>query len=187
MPYHIGEKNSNGCSGYPVVSDKGHVAGCHATEAEATAQLGALYANVSDAKKGEASIEISSTLENPSSSINPDAGMKKPQYGYNQARPTGSGIHNKPGVDIWQGSFFGKAMENEMLPTPTEQDCQCETCKEYNINCNKCPECGFEMMDNNPVHSELGVKVDDESLGRSLFNAAKDYSRDTRTDILFRE
>lgn len=51
MPYHIGEKGSNGCSGYPVVSDEGKVAGCHNTEAEATAQLGALYANVPDATK----------------------------------------------------------------------------------------------------------------------------------------
>ena len=51
MPYHIGAKGSNGCSGYPVVSDEGHVAGCHSTESEATAQLGALYANVPDANK----------------------------------------------------------------------------------------------------------------------------------------
>jgi len=79
MPYHIGAKGSNGCSGYPVVSDKGQVAGCHDTEAEATAQLGALYANVADATKSENSmIQTSSNPENPSDMINPEAGMKKP-------------------------------------------------------------------------------------------------------------
>lgn len=80
MPYSIGEKGSNGCSGYPVVSDEGKVAGCHTTKEEATAQLGALYANVADASKGEgAAIQTSSTKENPSAMINPKVGMKKPE------------------------------------------------------------------------------------------------------------
>jgi hypothetical protein len=80
MPYHIGAKGSNGCSGYPVVSDKGHIAGCHETESEATAQMGALYANVADATKGENSmIQTSNKPENPSDMINPKAGMKKPE------------------------------------------------------------------------------------------------------------
>jgi hypothetical protein len=79
MPYHVGAKGSNGCSGYPVVSDEGHVAGCHGTESEATAQLGALYANVPDATKAERAIESSGNPENPSESVNPKAGMKKPE------------------------------------------------------------------------------------------------------------
>ena len=79
MPYQVGAKNSNGCSGYPVVSDKGHVAGCHETESEANAQMGALYANVADASKGEGyTIQTSATRENPSAMINPKVGMKKP-------------------------------------------------------------------------------------------------------------
>jgi hypothetical protein len=80
MPYHIGEKGSNGCSGYPVVSDKGHVAGCHPTEAAATNQLQALYANVEDASKADAaSVTTSDAPENPSSHLNPEVGMKHPQ------------------------------------------------------------------------------------------------------------
>lgn len=79
MPYHVGAKGSNGCSGYPVVSDEGRVAGCHETEAEAIAQLGALYANVEDAKKAEGSIMTSSNPENPSTRINPRVGMRKPE------------------------------------------------------------------------------------------------------------
>ena len=78
MPYHVGEKGSNGCSGYPVVSDAGKVAGCHTTEAEAVNQMQALYANVPDATKGEASIGTSGNPENPSESINPTVGMAKP-------------------------------------------------------------------------------------------------------------
>lgn len=79
MPYHVGAKGSNGCAGYPVVSDEGKVAGCHSTEAEAVNQMQALYANVPDAKKGEASIEASGNPENPSESINPMVGMAKPE------------------------------------------------------------------------------------------------------------
>lgn len=45
MPYHVGGKGTNGCSGYPVVSDKGHVMGCHETEGQAKSQVSALYAN----------------------------------------------------------------------------------------------------------------------------------------------
>lgn len=46
MPYHIGEKGTSGCSGYPVVKDSdGEVMGCHKTEEDAKQQLAALYAN----------------------------------------------------------------------------------------------------------------------------------------------
>lgn len=45
MPYNIGEKGSNGCSGYPVVKDDGKVMGCHKTREDALAQQRALYAN----------------------------------------------------------------------------------------------------------------------------------------------
>lgn len=52
MPYHIGEKGSGGCSGFPVVEEGGKVVGCHPTKAEATNHLQALYVNVPDASKG---------------------------------------------------------------------------------------------------------------------------------------
>ena len=45
MPYRIGEKGTNGCSGFPVVDDKGKVAGCHPTRTKAGAQVRALYAS----------------------------------------------------------------------------------------------------------------------------------------------
>ena len=42
MPYHVGEKGSYGCSGYPAVKDDGTVMGCHKTQAEAEAQIYAI-------------------------------------------------------------------------------------------------------------------------------------------------
>lgn len=42
MPYHVGEKGSYGCSGYPAVKDDGEVMGCHNTAEEAAAQIYAI-------------------------------------------------------------------------------------------------------------------------------------------------
>jgi len=46
MPYHVGEKGSYGCSGYPAVKDDdGEVMGCHDTAEEAAAQIAAIESN----------------------------------------------------------------------------------------------------------------------------------------------
>ena len=42
MPYHVGEKGSYGCSGYPALKDDGTVMGCHTTREEAAAQIYAI-------------------------------------------------------------------------------------------------------------------------------------------------
>lgn len=42
MPYHVGSKGSNGCSGYPAVKDDGTVMGCHKTRREAAGQIYAI-------------------------------------------------------------------------------------------------------------------------------------------------
>jgi len=52
MPYHIGAKGSNGCSGYPAVKDDGEVMGCHKTRSEAAAQIYAI--NRSEGNIGKA-------------------------------------------------------------------------------------------------------------------------------------
>jgi len=53
MPYHIGDKGTHGCSGFPVVKDSdGEVMGCHKTEEAAKKQLAALYVNEPEASKG---------------------------------------------------------------------------------------------------------------------------------------
>ena len=72
MPYHIGERGSYGCSGYPVVKDStGEVMGCHPTAGNAGKQLAALHINEPDATKAL----------NPSSTPNPTipgVGLKYP-------------------------------------------------------------------------------------------------------------
>lgn len=74
MPYHIGERGSHGCSGYPVVkTSTGEVMGCHETAGKAGAQLAALHINEPDAAK--------SVAVNPSSTPNPTypgVGLKYP-------------------------------------------------------------------------------------------------------------
>jgi hypothetical protein len=42
MPYHVGEKGSYGCSGYPALKDDGTVMGCHKTAEEAANQIYAI-------------------------------------------------------------------------------------------------------------------------------------------------
>ena len=42
MPYHVGEKGSYGCKGYPAVKDDGTVMGCHETKEDAMAQIFAI-------------------------------------------------------------------------------------------------------------------------------------------------
>lgn len=218
MPYHIGAKGSNGCAGYPVVSDEGHVAGCHGTESEATAQLGALYANVPDASKSETPMDVSYNPivtdpepASPSSHINPSVGMKKPQYMTNFGRQVGGGIHDKRVVDIWTVKADAPMPENPIMPTNTYQDCECEMCIENNIACASCPECGGGM------DAETEMAMYDASIGKadpcwegyvqrgmkdkngkmvpncvpvtkddSILFAAKDYTKQTQTDRLFR-
>jgi hypothetical protein len=46
MPYHVGEKGSYGCSGYPAVKEDGTVMGCHETREDAANQIYAI--NVSE-------------------------------------------------------------------------------------------------------------------------------------------
>lgn len=52
MPYHVGEKGSYGCSGYPAVKDDGTVMGCHKTRAAAAGQIYAI--NQSEGNIGKA-------------------------------------------------------------------------------------------------------------------------------------
>lgn len=51
MPYHVGEKGSYGCSGYPALKDDGTVMGCHKTAEAAANQIYAI--NVSEGNIGK--------------------------------------------------------------------------------------------------------------------------------------
>ena len=170
MPYHIGEKGSNGCSGYPVVDDKGKAVGCHPTRAKAVNHMQALYANVPDASKADTPMDVSynavvtdPTPANPSNHLNPSVGIRKPQI-LNYGRQVGPGIHDKRVVEIMHIPFLGKFdnTKQEMgsyetpIPSPLESEqeikqceydgCGCPTCKEMNVCCDLCPVCQANEM-----------------------------------------
>jgi len=103
--------------------------------------------------------------------------------------------------------------ENPIMPTNTYQGCDCETCKQLNVNCDNCPVCN-----NGAIDSETQMAMYDSSIGKadpcwegyvmrgmkpgadgkpvpncvpvtkteSILFAAKDYTKQTRTDRLFR-
>jgi hypothetical protein len=56
MPYHVGEKGSYGCSGYPALKEDGTVMGCHDTAEEAANQIYAI--NQSEGNIGKQATEI---------------------------------------------------------------------------------------------------------------------------------
>jgi hypothetical protein len=58
MPYHVGEKGSFGCSGYPALKDDGTVMGCHTTAEEAANQIYAI-------NQSEGNIEAGVGITNP--------------------------------------------------------------------------------------------------------------------------
>jgi len=167
MPYSVGGKGTNGCSGFPVVDEGGKVVGCHPTKAKAVNHMQALYANVPDASKADTPMDVAYNPivtdpepASPSSHINPNAGMRKPQYMTNFGRQIGGGIHDKRMVDIWTVKA-----DNEIIPTATYQEqqgnygqqtdskctydgCGCETCKALNVCCDLCPVCQSNEMKN---------------------------------------
>lgn len=67
MPYHVGEKGSYGCSGYPALKDDGTVMGCHKTKEEAAAQIYAI-------NQSEGNIDEKEMLTNESG-----MGIKNPE------------------------------------------------------------------------------------------------------------
>jgi hypothetical protein len=97
---------------------------------------------------------------NPSSSINPSVGMKKPQYMMNFGRTVGGGIHDKRIVDIWTVKADAPLPENPIMPTQTYEGCECDTCAANNINCSNCPKCGG-------IDAETEMAAYDSSLGKS--------------------
>jgi hypothetical protein len=58
MPYHVGEKGSYDCSGYPAVKDDGTVMGCHDTAEAAANQIYAI-------NQSEGNIEAGIGIKNP--------------------------------------------------------------------------------------------------------------------------
>jgi hypothetical protein len=218
MPYHTGAKNSNGCSGYPVLSDTGKVMGCHPTESNAQEQVAALYAaGAADKSDTPMDVAYNPTVTDPIAATQNGIGIRRPQYMLNQPRQTApKKIHNKPGIEIWSGSPFGKSNccpetlekkspcwdgyvqrgmkdqngkmvpncvpvekseDNPILPTPTYQHCECETCIEQNLQCSNCPDC------QNGMDAQTEMAEYDSSLGKALFNFSNSVNLVTKQTI----
>jgi hypothetical protein len=76
--------------------------------------------------------------------------------------------------------------DDSMMPTTTYQGCECETCKELNVDCPDCPVCS------SGTDSEVAMAMYDSSIGKatkteSIFFSAKDYSKQTRVTNLFKD
>lgn len=57
MPYHVGEKGSYGCSGYPAVKDDGTVMGCHTTREAAASQIYAINQSEGNISNMDSSVD----------------------------------------------------------------------------------------------------------------------------------
>jgi hypothetical protein len=51
--------------------------------------------------------------------------------------------------------------DDSMMPTTTYQGCECETCKELNLDCQDCPECSSD------TDSEVAMAMYDSSIGKA--------------------
>lgn len=69
MPYHVGEKGSYGCKGYPAVKDDGTVMGCHNTATEAANQIYAI--NQSEGNIEDKGVGIEAPQEWPTTKAAP--------------------------------------------------------------------------------------------------------------------
>jgi len=126
MPYHVGAKGSNGCSGYPVVTDKGHVMGCHPTEANAQEQVAALYA-AGAAEKGDGKMK--------------DEDMKDTKKQYDGC---GCPTCKELNVDCPDCPVCSADMGKAVLP-PT---CDCPDCQ-GTCDCGDCVQCATDKMGKN--------------------------------------
>lgn len=159
MPYNVGSKGSNGCSGYPVVSDTGRVMGCHPTESNAQEQVAALYA-AGAADKSDCCPD--------------DLNKKSPCWeGYVQ-RGMKPGKNGKPVPNCVP---VAKSENNSILPTPTYQHCECETCMEQNLQCSNCPDC------QNGMDAQTEMDAYDASLGKTLFDFSNSVKLITKQTI----
>ena len=70
-----------------------------------------------------------------------------------------------------------------MMPTSTYQGCECETCKELNVDCQDCPVCSPD------TDSEVAMAMYDSSIGKSdelvedpgsFAGFGKDYTKSTK-------
>ena len=76
--------------------------------------------------------------------------------------------------------------DDSMMPTNTYQGCDCETCKQLNVDCPDCPVCSDSSM---KTDSEVAMAMYDSSIGKadesvedlgSFAGIGKDYTKSTK-------
>ena len=169
MPYRIGAKGSNGCSGYPALKDTGEVMGCHKTRSEAAAQIYAI--NRSEGNIGKAMVKEGDMVMAPNDDevyvgrvvhVMTDGMLGMPGSEYSIMASA-----EEPAVliqlfEMEEGGleeteyFIGKKASEVMAMPSLESNvgmdksikkeyegCGCPTCKELNVNCENCPVCHY--------------------------------------------
>jgi hypothetical protein len=169
MPYRIGAKGSNDCSGFPVVSVDGKVMGCHDTRSQAAAQIYAI--NRSEGKIGKSMVKEGDMVMAPHEEemyvgrvvhvMNEGMlGIPGSEYAI-EASPTEPAIliqlfeMEEGGLEETEYFVGAKASEVMVMPSLEEnvgmdkayEGCGCPTCKEMNVDCENCPVCSKDMAE----------------------------------------
>ena len=143
MPYHVGEKGSYGCSGYPALKDDGTVMGCHPTKEAAAAQIYAI--NQSEGNVDEKEV-ISSDggvgIKNPEEWPGTAMEHRKPKLvnkndlteGDYVMGMTSEGIaHGRVEHIMWEGGILGEpGSEYALESMPPENPAMSVRVYEYN-------------------------------------------------------
>ena len=163
MPYRIGAKGSNGCSGYPALKDTGEVMGCHKTRSEAAAQIYAI--NRSEGNIGKAMVKEGDMVMAP---------HEEEMYVGRVVHVMNEGMLGTPGSEyaleaspedpailiqlfemedggLEETEYFVGAKASEVMAMPSLESnvgmdkayegCGCPMCKELNVTCEQCPQC----------------------------------------------
>lgn len=172
MPYHVGEKGSHGCSGYPAVkTGTGEVMGCHKTRSEAAAQIYAINRSEGNIGKSmyipkegdmvmapdEDDIHVGRIVHVMTEGI---LGMPGSEYSI-VATPDEPAVliqlfeMEDGGLEETEYFVGHKASEVMVMPSlesnigidKAYEGCGCPTCKEENISCEQCPVCQKQMAE----------------------------------------
>ena len=180
MPYHVGAKGSNGCSGYPAIkTGTGEVMGCHKTKAQAAAQIYAINRSEGNIGKSmpmpkegdmvmapyeEGEIHVGRVvhvmtdgmLGLPGSEYSIIASPEEPAILIQLFEIEDGGLEE---TEYFVGHKASEVMTMPSLESNIGIDkvyegCGCPTCKEMNLSCEDCPVCSKDMAEKGMCCSE---------------------------------
>jgi len=104
MPYHVGEKGSYGCSGYPAVKDDGTVMGCHKTREAAAGQIYAI-----NQSEGNIEDKTEMGIKDPEKWPVSKAGDMIEEGNYVMGITSEGVVHGRVEHIMWEGGTLGEA------------------------------------------------------------------------------